>query len=113
MQEQPFLVDVQQQQKLSVHVKGTTTAGGGVTAAAHAHPKVSATRQPPYFTHISAAQEAKIPDVAATKIMSCIADPGKDEMLQKDLRNTVALGVQKSCTIKVGRSIAAAPAEVG
>ncbi|WIA36172.1 hypothetical protein OEZ86_007516 [Tetradesmus obliquus] len=46
-------------------------------------------------------KEAKIPDVAATKIMSCIADPGKDEMLQRDLRNTAALGVQKSCTIKV------------
>jgi hypothetical protein len=48
------------------------------------------------------AQEAGVPVAAGTKMIGCMYGPGHDELLQLDMRNTAALGVQTSATIQVG-----------
>jgi hypothetical protein len=53
-------------------------------------------------THYCALQEAAVPFAPGTKMMGCMYGPGHDELLQQDMRNTAALGVQVSATIQVG-----------
>jgi hypothetical protein len=60
-------------------------------------------RYPPL---IFALQEAAVPFAPGTKMMGCMYGPGHDELLQQDMRNTAALGVQVSATIQVGADLA-------
>lgn len=47
-------------------------------------------------------QEAHIPLSAATKMLACMYGPTHRTLLEADFKNTAALGVATSCTIRFG-----------
>jgi hypothetical protein len=90
-------------QHLFIHAGSCTCAVHLFTAFCHVGIRQQA---PTTSASHPALQEAAVPFAPGTKMMGCMYGPGHDELLQQDMRNTAALGVQVSATIQVGAGAA-------